>query len=549
MDQQSYIRNLKRQPRHGQSESGLLDGLESSIKGIVGTVGVDLKEAMDLVKDSAFQQGAAIDLLVTKNTQLKDFYVKIAKNVTTLEQQNSLLNKTFGISSENAADLSSALAGLGGATEKLGTSQKFMIGYAANIQGIAPTIDAAAAATDSYYIGLGRVQQVLTTNLGLEAQQAAAFSDFAMQSGENADLALAQTNEIAKQIEESTKMTGAFKQITEGVAKATADVQLQYGRIPGSLQLGVIKAKALGLEMAQLANAGKNLLNIEQSIGQELEYQLLSGRRLVDDQGKSLTNSYREATLRGDANKQADTLNDILEREGDTLKTNLFAREQMSKLLGMDEASLSRALQKKSILEKLPGGEALFDKTGDALLAAAKSAGATESDMKELVEATDTRTTDQKIEEVLSKMVDTGIKAQLVDQKGIVVGTKNALMNSAKGTAGLSTGDINPELAGKAVIGKAVYDQAVNMIPGMKDGVISPDGGLMVSGEKGSIQLDKDDSIVAGTNLGGSSGKSDNGLLSAIQLLVAATQEQTNHLKQLKSDPLFTSNLNAGKYS
>jgi hypothetical protein len=313
--------------------------------------------------------------------------------------------------------------------------------------------------------------------------------------------------------------------------------------------MGVLKAKALGLEMANLAAAGKNLLNIEQSIGQELEYQLLSGNRLIDNQGKSLTNSYREATLRGDANKQADTLNTILEQEGDTLKNNLFAREQMSKLLGMDEASLSRALQKKSILEKLPGGEALFDKTGDALLAAAKSAGATESDMKELVEATDTRTTDQKIEEVLSKMVDTGIKAQLVDQRGTVVGTKNALMNSAKGTAGLSTGDINPELAGKAVIGKAVYDQAVNMIPGMKDGVISPDGGLMVSGEKGSIQLDKDDSIIAGTNLGGSSGKSDNGLLSAIQLLVAATQEQTNHLKQLKSDPLFTSNLNAGKYS
>ena len=40
----------------------------------------------------------------------------------------------------------------------------------------------------------------------------------------------------------------------------------------------------------------------------------------------------------------------------------------------------------------------------------------------------------------------------------------------------------------------------------IKDGVISPDGGLVVSGPKGSIQLDKDDSIIAGTNLGGSKG-------------------------------------------
>ena len=44
-----------------------------------------------------------------------------------------------------------------------------------------------------------------------------------------------------------------------------------------------------------------------------------------------------------------------------------------------------------------------------------------------------------------------------------------------------------------------------------KDGVISPDGGLVVSGPKGSISLDKDDSIIAGTNLGGNSDSSNNG--------------------------------------
>jgi len=551
MDQQSYIQILKQQPRHGRND--LLDQLEDSVKGVAGTVFSNLVSAWDAATNASVQQAAGLSELISKNTAYKGQLVGIVKQLTVLEQQNSLLNKTFGISSLAAADLSSALYGAGGATEKLGTSQKFMIGYAANIQGIAPTINTVASATDEYYLGLGRVQQVLTTNLGLEAQQAEAFSDFAMQNGDNADLALAQTNAVAKQIEESTGMSGAFKQITEGVAKATADVQLQYGRIPGSLQLGIIKAKALGLEMANLSNAGKNLLNIEQSIGQELEYQLLSGRRLVGDknaaadlQGKSLTNAYREATLRGDANKQADTLNTILEQEGNTLKNNLFAREQMSKLLGMDEAALSRALQKKSILEKLPGGEALFDKTGDALLAAAKSAGATEADMKELVEATDTRTTDQKIEEVLSKMVDTGIKATLVNQRGAVVDTKNALMKAASRQSGLSEQDIPTETLGA---GSLIYRTTNAAKKVINDGVISPDGGLMVSGEKGSIQLNEDDSIVAGTNLGGTSGKTDNGLLSAIQLLVAATQEQTNHLKQLKSDPLFTSNLNAGKYT
>ena len=44
----------------------------------------------------------------------------------------------------------------------------------------------------------------------------------------------------------------------------------------------------------------------------------------------------------------------------------------------------------------------------------------------------------------------------------------------------------------------------------MKDGVIGPGGEMVVSGPKGSIQLDKDDSIIAGTNLGGKGGGDNN---------------------------------------
>ena len=39
----------------------------------------------------------------------------------------------------------------------------------------------------------------------------------------------------------------------------------------------------------------------------------------------------------------------------------------------------------------------------------------------------------------------------------------------------------------------------------MSDGMIGPDGEMIVSGPKGSIQLDKEDSIIAGTNLIGDS--------------------------------------------
>jgi hypothetical protein len=559
MDQQSYITQLKRQPRIGSGGSGG-SGVGDEIKATSDAAGAaasvvtgNLNEALKALQSESTITSIGIGKLTEFNRKLKSTFESAAKATMELETRNKLLNTTFGIGSIAAAELSQALINTG---EALNVPQKQMIKYAAAIHSLAPTINTVDAATNKYYIGLSRVQQVLTTNLGLSEDQAASYSQFAMQTGESAESSLAQTKAVANSIEKATGMQGAFKQITEGVAKATADVQLQYGRIPGGLQMGVLKAKALGLEMANLAAAGKNLLNIEASIGNELEYQLLSGNRLVGNQqasaelqGKSLTNAYREATIKGDANSQANTLNTILEQEGKTLKNNLFAREQMSKLLGIDEASLSRALQKKSILEKLPGGEALFDKTGEELEAAARAMAGTNKDQQklvdELVKNDDQRTTDEKIEEVLEMMVDTGIKAQLVNQKGIVKENQETLIQTAKNQKPVNSNQVKPDQAAIAGALKVAYGKVI----GMNDGVISPDGGLMVSGEKGSIQLDKDDSIVTGTNLGGSSGKSDNGLLSAIQLLVAATQEQTNHLKQLKSDPLFTSNLNAGKYS
>ena len=76
--------------------------------------------------------------------------------------------------------------------------------------------------------------------------------------------------------------------------------------------------------------------------------------------------------------------------------------------------------------------------------------------------------------------------------------------------------------------GAIIYSQ-------MKDGVIGPGGETVVSGPKGSIQLDKDDSLIAGTNLGGK-GKGEKGergggarrdaaLISKVEQLIAINQQ------------------------
>ena len=84
----------------------------------------------------------------------------------------------------------------------------------------------------------------------------------------------------------------------------------------------------------------------------------------------------------------------------------------------------------------------------------------------------------------------------------VLLAAKNTLLNTQLGkqvaiAAAWTVANPIQALVGLSLaagIGALVYSQ-------MSDGIIGPGGETVVSGPKGSIQLDKNDSIVAGTNL------------------------------------------------
>ena len=90
---------------------------------------------------------------------------------------------------------------------------------------------------------------------------------------------------------------------------------------------------------------------------------------------------------------------------------------------------------------------------------------------------------------------------------------------------------INPTsaLVGLAVaagVGGLIYSQ-------MKDGIIGSDGGMVVSGPKGSIQLDKNDSVIAGTDLGGSNNTTNPKAERMVEEQLQESKQQNQLLSQL----------------
>ena len=527
-------------------------------------------KGMEALNQSTVLLNRGLSSQIGFNQTMIDQYVKLAAESMVFENRNKELNKTFGISSMGAAKLSQTIHKLAKAH---GFSGEQALGYAVSIKKMLPTFDQQNLKVAKTAESLQRIQHLLTTNLGLTEASTEAYSLYASKNGENADTTLQFAASLGTYLGDADGTMGYMKMAIEGIAGATADTQLQFGKIPGNLELATIKAKSLGFELDDLAATGKSLLNIESSIGDELEYQLLSGHRLVDASGNSLTNAYREATLRGNMSDAASTLNTILENEGDVLENNLFAREKMAKLMGIEEGQLSRALQKKKLLSSDAGLSVLMSLDGEKLQTAAEgllaSGKMSEKAFKELSALNDTRTTDDIMKQQLivaeeslavmtamltqdqADMMATNRKA-LLDKKATDNFAKDVMSDLSKpeletlgGTENLAARNAMAQNAYNQMgVGKLASHEAgiQTTTPPLKDAVIPAGyGSRILSFPEDSLQADvafkNNDTIIAGTSLAGGNASSatpgaatDDAIMTMARMIVAAINSKGSNL-------------------
>jgi hypothetical protein len=592
MTQQQLIQRLKQQPK--QSSLADLTKDWNAIKGVATSIGsalADLTQYGTQATDAIAQLSAtmiktgqagfkgllnesvALQLGMAKvldvNDTLMTAFKDTAKAATFLERKNSVLNKGFGISSKNsqklAKELNTLSKSISGNTAESQISTDSMMKYAVSIKTMLPTLKQAGNTSTQFYTGLQQSQHILQASLGLTEEQANAFTQFGAANAENAARQIQFSEQVAKQMGDTDGSMGYLKMITEGIATAGEEIQLQYGRLPGSLERATIKASRLGLKLEHLSEAGSNLLDIETSIGQELEYQLLTGRQLTDDQGQSLTNLYREATLRGDANKQANILSDIIAEEGETLENNLFARKQMSELLGLQENELAAAIQKQKILEK--AGEAGLTINLDDEGAISKAAAAlrdqgalSQKEFETFQKQNDTRTTDDLLKEQL-----------LIAEESIIYQKLNAMsmrdelfkaaqeMSAAVGqNAEMSEEQL--QALGKAFTVLQVPRQTAQEIKqSATAGTITPRydkqndvmippgyGNKIISAGEDTFALNNDDTIVAGTNLFPKQSSGNSSLAAKMDELISEIRTQTRVLS--KRDNTFGAGINSAYY-
>jgi hypothetical protein len=447
------------------------------------------------------------------------------------------IQKDLGISKTEARELAGGMALAAANSEDLRVTTEGIL--KAN-QSINASFQTAAVLNNDILVG---ATSILDAQV-MSAEATSQLAGDAARLGMTFDESLKTQEDAVNAVNSQTGAQISLKGVLEASNKVTGQIRAQLGSNPEAIARAVTQAKALGFELEQIANAGKALLDFESSISAELEAELLTGKQLNLEKARlaALTGDYETLTK-----EIADNVGDF----NDFSQMNVLQQEAIAKSVGMTADDLANSL--------------VTEENRAQLLADAVASG-NEQSVQQLKAMSASETFAKTLEKIQGILGDIGIIfAPILDGFASLVGF---IASSRLGVAALATvmgglaisglisavgsiftafAPLGPFGIPLAIAGIATMYSLVGKAKNMKDGVISPDGGMVVSGPKGSIQLDKQDSIIAGTNLGGGGG-GKGAEIDYDKMASAMSKAQVNVSTKYDSFSANSSTANGGRY-
>ncbi len=354
-----YISHIRtKYPRIGQStgpagmtpseQADAYDNLKNLLPEVttLTTIYTNMLKAQNTETNNLIQ---GIGRFISAQKGIVDAQNDLIKQSTWLEQRYKGLNTAFKLTSEASEIMAIEVRKLSG---DLGRSEDTIQKQLIGLKGLTGGYIASNKVSAEHRKGLIQSRILMTQNLGVSEEAAEGMQRYAAALGQSIGGKggiLEQYDKKGGLIDKLVDKTGferstLLSTIMEGIGSTAADIRYTTSKIPGNLEVAVLKSKALGVSFAQLQSTGKELLNIEQSVGEELNYQMLTGERLLDDQGNSITNQYRTAYLMGDQVKQQNLLRQAIEDQAENLKNPVYL-EQFSKMFGMQGDQVVKTLE------------------------------------------------------------------------------------------------------------------------------------------------------------------------------------------------------------
>jgi len=192
---------------------------------------------------------------------------------------------------------------------------------------------------------------------GLSNEAMARFSQNALVAGTSIEDQLSTVSATVMELNAQSGIMLNAKDIQEGIGNMSKAQLLTAGRNTKEMANQVVQAKLLGASMEQLNSIGNSLLEFENSIGAEMEAELLTGKQLNLEKA-------RMAALTGDTATLAKEVKEQMGSAEEFGKLNVIQQEALAKSMGMQREDLASMLVEQENLEAVKA--AGFESTSDA---------------------------------------------------------------------------------------------------------------------------------------------------------------------------------------
>jgi hypothetical protein len=273
-----------------------------------------------------------------------------------------------------------------------------------------------------------------------------------------------------------------LRDILEQTGKVTGTVRANLGANPSLIAKAVTQAKLFGASLDDVAKAGKSLLDFESSITAELEAELLLGKDINLEKARAAALAGDQVTLAQELQKEAGNFSDFT-------KMNVIQQEALAKAMGMTSDQLADILFQQEVQGK-----------------SAKELRALGKD--ELADRLEAQTLADKFNATMEKLkgifADVGTAFMpLLQLLGDLLNIVNLILAPVTDLAQLIVG------TGRFLGGNANAFSEINFATpkayGIADDMAIPAGygDTIIKKGKDTIALNNNDTVVAGTNLGG----------------------------------------------
>ena len=405
----SLVEKERKEEERIQKSLGLTGSIMGGITGIFEKIGIQSKYFEDINKDL---RGAAKEAGSSKWSVLGAGLGSIGKGLmTSLKDpliQLTLLYKVAKSLFDIGSAYSKTIADTGKNYAMSAQGAKAMVNYtrdiAANAHGLAVNNHSALEATNQLNESLGTSailsaeliegQVELTDVLGLQADEAAKISEFALMQGQSQE-------EVLKDITGQNKGLLNNKKVIQEVAKTSGQLAAFYQNSPKLIAAAVVQSQKLGLSLEQTKQISDGLLDIESSLQNEYEAEALIGKDINLNQARYLA-------MMGDTAGAASEVLKNVKGSAEFTQMNRIQQDALAKSLNMTSDELANSLVKQEKLAKVGTNQknelAKMRKEGKGKLADDIEAGIVAGKSYELSKAQ--VSSQQKLEESVQKMKD-----------------------------------------------------------------------------------------------------------------------------------------------